>query len=131
MGLVVAVMYVLYNNYKKPYFFHIEAHKPGEAIRLELAQDVTFINKAAMLKTLNQLPDNSKVIIDASRSIHIDHDVIEIIEDFQTNAPTRGIEVEVIDLVEVKIVNQHKQFAAKVLNGGTKTNGKLELANAN
>lgn len=132
MGLVVAVMYVLYNNYKKPYFINVEEHEPGEPIRLELAQDVTFINKAAMLKTLNQLPNNNKVIIDASRSVHIDQDVLEIIEDFKSSAPHRGIEVEIIDREQIGIKNQVKQFEAKILsNASNGNNGNLEVANAN
>jgi len=66
-------------------------------IRLELSEDVTFLNKANILKTLNQMPNNTKVIIDASRCIEIEHDVNEIIEDFVEGAKYRNIEVEVIN----------------------------------
>jgi MFS superfamily sulfate permease-like transporter len=100
LGLVVAIFYVLYNNYKKPYFFHPETHEPGAPIVLELSEDVTFLNKASILQTLNHLPEDSKVIIDATNSIDIDLDVIEIIEDFKTNAAYRGIELEIRGLYE-------------------------------
>ncbi|MEN0005702.1 MAG: SulP family inorganic anion transporter [Bacteroidota bacterium] len=95
MGLAVAIFFVLYNNYKKPYFFHPERYKEGEPIIIELAQDVTFINKASILQTLNHLPANSHVIIDASKAIHVDQDVLEIIEDFKQNAVFKEIKLEI------------------------------------
>ena len=102
MGLVFAVFYVLYNNYKKPYFFYPEKHEEGAAIRFELAEDVTFLNKASILQTLNHFPENSKVIIDATNSVNIDLDVIEIIEDFRQNAQYKNIELEILGLYEQK-----------------------------
>jgi len=97
LGMVVAIFYVLYKNYQKPYLLDITNGPEGEVIRLELSQDVTFLNKANILKTLNQMPNGTKVIIDASRCIEIEHDVNEIIEDFIEGAPYRDIEVEVIN----------------------------------
>ncbi|HMQ89921.1 MAG TPA: SulP family inorganic anion transporter [Flavilitoribacter sp.] len=96
LGLAVAIFYILRNNYKKPYFFHPEEHANGEVIRIELAEDVTFLNKADILQTLNHLPENSRVVIDASRTVNIDQDVIEIVEDFESVAPLRNIDLTVI-----------------------------------
>ncbi|MEM6320145.1 MAG: SulP family inorganic anion transporter [Bacteroidota bacterium] len=96
LGMVVAIFYVLYKNYQKPYQFDISKEGDRQVIRLELSEDVTFLNKANILKTLNQIPDNTKVIIDASRSIEIDKDVVEIISDFKQGAQYKDIEVEFI-----------------------------------
>ncbi len=123
LGLVVAIFFVLYNNYKRPYLFKESEYKSGEPIRLELAEDVTFLHKANILKTLSQIPDNSTVIIDASRSINIDQDVIEIIEDFKASAQYRSIEVQSISRKNPSLPDQVKQFQVAVLNG-TQTNGK-------
>lgn len=95
LGLTVAVFHILYKNYKKPYFFHPEKHKDGEPIVLELSEDVTFLNKASILQTLNHLPSNSRVIIDATNTMDIDLDVIEIIDDFKENAKYKNINLEV------------------------------------
>jgi MFS superfamily sulfate permease-like transporter len=123
LGLVVAIFFVLYNNYKRPYLFKESEYKAGEPIRLALAEDVTFLHKANILKTLSQIPDNSTVIIDASRSINIDQDVIEIIEDFKANAKYRSIEVQSISRQNPALPDQVKQFQVAVLNG-THSNGK-------
>jgi len=96
LGMVVAIFYVLYKNYQKPYLLDITEGPEGEVIRLELSEDVTFLNKANILKTLNQMPNGTKVIIDASRCIEIEHDIHEIIEDFIAGAEYKDIEVEVI-----------------------------------
>jgi len=108
LGLVVAVMYILYNNYKKPFLFESEKHLKGKILHLKLAEDVTFINKASILNTLGQVPDGSKVIIDASNSINICQDVIEIIEEFKTSAEYRDIDVEVKEREKKGIQNQRR-----------------------
>lgn len=108
IGLVVAIFYILYNNYKKPFLFDSVRDVKGDTIRLTLAEDVTFINKASIQRTLSQIPDGAKVIIDASNSINIDQDVVEIIEEFQTSAEFRNIAIELIEFNSVKIKNQQR-----------------------
>lgn len=105
LGLVVAIFYILYNNYRKPFLFRREDHIDKNTIRLELAEDVTFLNKASIQRTLNALPEGAHVIIDGSKTINIDYDVIEIIEDFKTNAQYKDIKLEVIELSSVKLPN--------------------------
>ena len=110
LGLAVAIFYILYDNYKKPFLFHSDKHIKDGVIRLALAEDVTFINKASIQRTLMQIPDGAKVIIDASKCINIDHDVIEIIEEFQTNAQHRDIELKIIEREVKGVSNQVKEL---------------------
>lgn len=98
LGLVVAVYFVLYNNYKKPYFFHSEDQEQDQPIRLKLAEDVTFLNKASILQTLHHIPEGRDVIIDGSRTVNIDQDVLEIFEDFKTTAEEREIQLHFVGL---------------------------------
>jgi MFS superfamily sulfate permease-like transporter len=126
IGLVVAIFFVLYNNYKKPFLFETDKHLKDGAIHLELAEDVTFINKASIQRTLTQIPDGAKVIIDASKTINMDHDVVEIIEEFQTNAEIRDIEVTIIDRKKKGVKNQVKEVEHAFANNLIPTNGKLK-----
>jgi SulP family sulfate permease len=64
---------------------------------LVLAEEVSFFNKASLLNSLDKIPAQSKVIIDCSNSKSIDYDIIEIINDYEMNAKTKGIEVEKIN----------------------------------
>lgn len=115
LGLAVAIFYILYNNYKKPFLFKKEDIKDG-SIRLTLAEDVTFINKANIQRTLNQIPDGSKVIIDASKSINIDFDVLEIIEEFEINAKYRDIDFKMIEREQKGVKNQVKAIENALIN---------------
>lgn len=129
LGLVVAIFYVLYNNYKKPYFFYPEKHEDGAPIRFELAEDVTFLNKASILQTLNHLPENSKVVIDATNTVNIDLDVVEIIEDFRQNAQYKNIELEVQGLYEEKKPKDSVRDFAQLVRNGNGSNTELVMQN--
>ncbi len=99
-GMIVAVFIILRNNFKLPYKMKKDTLEGKETIRVVLAEDVSFLNKAAIRKFLAQIPDNTHVIIDASNNHFIHPDAIEIIEDFLVNAKVRNIKVDVIDLYE-------------------------------
>ncbi|MEM1219862.1 MAG: SulP family inorganic anion transporter [Bacteroidota bacterium] len=124
MGLVVGIIQILWNNYKIPYHFSPEDYEPGKPIRIQLSEDVSFLNKASIQRTLDQLPDDSTVIIDASRARSIHPDIIEIIENFEENAKTRDIEVQLNDLVNSSH-NPVSQFESTVagVKGNEKSNG--------
>ena len=82
IGLVVSIFFILRGNMKLAYFFKKEKHHEGETIHMDLAQEVSFLNKAAIKQTLAHLPKNSKLIIDAANTVYIDYDVLELIRDF-------------------------------------------------
>lgn len=82
VGLVVSIIFILRGNMKLAYFFKKDKHHEGETIRIDLAQEVSFLNKAAIKQTLAHLPENSRLIIDAANTVYIDYDVLELIRDF-------------------------------------------------
>ncbi len=94
-GMVVAVFFILRENLKTPYFFRSEEYMEGDIIHINLAQEVSFLNKAAIKLTLEALPEDSYVIIDASENVYMDHDVVELIREFKdVKAADRGIRVD-------------------------------------
>ncbi|WP_020535933.1 SulP family inorganic anion transporter [Lewinella cohaerens] len=97
IGMVVAIFYILLNNYKTPYFVE-DKRKDAGIIHLELAEDVSFLNKASMLLSLKKLPRNSKVVIDATQTLHIDYDIKEIIMEYKANAAYKNIDLSFIGL---------------------------------
>lgn len=96
MGLVVAIMQILWNNYKIPYHFDPNSYVEGEPVRIQLSEDVTFLNKASIMQTLNHMPDGSHIIIDGSKAKNVHPDVFEIIDDFKVNAITRDIKLDCV-----------------------------------
>ncbi|TWW02404.1 SulP family inorganic anion transporter [Chitinophaga pinensis] len=83
LGMAVSVIAILRGNIRSSYFFRKEKYKAGESIILELAQEVSFLNKASILLTLDHMPENSTVVIDGSKTTYIDFDVLETIREFK------------------------------------------------
>jgi MFS superfamily sulfate permease-like transporter len=102
LGMIVAIFIILRNNFTIPFKMQKENLEGKDRIKIVLSEDVSFLNKASILKTLNQLPDHTSVEIDARNAKFIHLDVIEIIEDFQVNAKLRNIKVKIIDLYKDK-----------------------------
>jgi len=98
MGLIVGVFEILYSNSKKPYALTHMEENGSSKMYIELAENLTFLSKASMMETISHIPDNSKVLIDASRSYFIHPDIREIISDFGKNAEYRNIQLEVTGL---------------------------------
>lgn len=91
-GIIAACGAILHGNLKNSYFFHKDKHHEGDIIKIRLSEEVSFLNKAALRQTLNHLPENSSVVIDASHTDYIDFDVLELIKEFRDiRAPLKKI----------------------------------------
>lgn len=84
LGIVISIIFILRGNLKKAYYFRKEQYADGDVIHIDLAQEVSFLNKAAIKLTLNKIPEKSKVIIDASDTVYIAHDILDLIHEFKT-----------------------------------------------
>jgi MFS superfamily sulfate permease-like transporter len=83
LGMVINIIFILIGNSKRAYHFRKEEYQDGDVIHIDLAQEVSFLNKAAIKNTLNELPENSRVIINAEQTAYIAHDVLDLINDFK------------------------------------------------
>jgi MFS superfamily sulfate permease-like transporter len=95
LGMVVAVLVILFENFRLPFEITNVPQERGERVQIALAQQVTFLNKASVLKTLDSIPDDSSVEIDASESVFVHPDVVELIDNFVIGAEAKNIEVVV------------------------------------
>jgi len=96
LGMVAALFAILRTHYMNSHFMHIEEKdKDGgvHEVKIQLAEEVTFLNRAAILKELEQIPNGTHVIIEEFHSFFIDQDVLEIVADFEENATRRDIKV--------------------------------------
>lgn len=97
IGMAIAIFYILQGNMKRAYYYSREELEDADEVKLKLAEEVSFLNKAAIKKTLKNIKPDSKVIIDASSTSYITSDVIELIQDFANiRAQEENIEVELI-----------------------------------
>ncbi|NSL89460.1 SulP family inorganic anion transporter [Chitinophaga sp. Mgbs1] len=102
IGMAVSVLAILRGNMKSSYYFRKEKYQTGDSIRLELAQEVSFLNKASILLTLDHLPNDTTVVIDAHKTAYIDFDVLQTIREFkEIKAPQKNIKVILTGFKEV------------------------------
>jgi MFS superfamily sulfate permease-like transporter len=90
IGCVVGLFFVIRSNFKSAVFVVSDANR----YLFRLRKDVSFLNKPIIKNKLEQIPENSSVLIDATRADFIDKDIVEVIEDFLKHAPLKGIHVE-------------------------------------
>ena len=92
---------------KQAYNFKKEEHLEGETILLELAQEVSFLKKAAIKRVLRDLPERANLVVNASRTVYIDHDVLELLRDFlRTGSKERNIKVRLVGFREAYKVEE-------------------------
>jgi MFS superfamily sulfate permease-like transporter len=83
LGIIISVIFILKGNMQRAYKLRKEELQDGDIIHIDLSQEVSFLNKAAIKSTLAAIPKNSKVIINASDTVYIAHDVLDLINDFK------------------------------------------------
>lgn len=99
LGMMVGIFYILRVNFRNPFFYRLEKNGSKQVLTMNLAEQVSFLNKAAIQYRLTHLPDHIRtVVIDGSNSRFIDHDVLEVIYNFKENAYTKGIEVNIVNI---------------------------------
>ena len=114
LGMAISIIFILRGNLKRAYNFRKEEYEAGDIIHIDLAQEVSFLNKAAIKSTLNDLPENSKVIINASDTVYIAHDVLDLIKEFKDiRAKEENIKVKLVgfkDAYELENTDGHVFF---------------------
>lgn len=97
LGMIISIIYVLKGNMQRAYKFKKEEYHDGDVIHIELAQEVSFLNKAAIKSTLASIPEHASVEINASDTVYIAHDVLDLITDFkEIRAKEENIKVKLV-----------------------------------
>jgi MFS superfamily sulfate permease-like transporter len=120
LGLAVGIVTILINSYKNSHFLHMEDKSNGvHRIKMELAEEVTFLNKAAIQRELYSLPENTYLTLDVTKTKALDLDVLEILDDFSVTAEERKINIKLIS-ERGTVENPHsyrKFFGVNVFEG--------------
>jgi len=97
LGLAVGIIVILIKSFQNSHFLHIEDKSNGKhRIKMTLAEEVTFFNKATILKELDNLPRDTFLELDVRKTRFLDNDIIEILEDFSEKARNRNIDIKLI-----------------------------------
>ncbi len=91
VGIAVGLFFMIRSNFRSSVF--VVSDQNNYLVRLR--KDVSFLNKPTIKRKLDEVPEGSHVIIDASRADFIDKDIIEEINNFILYAHLKAIKVEV------------------------------------
>lgn len=106
-GLITAIGAILMKNLKNSFYFHDGTNDKDGSIKIELTEEVSFLNKASIREKLDQIPEGRTVTIDASKTFYIDFDVLEIIKEYRDiKAPLNNVTCELIGFKDNYNINQ-------------------------
>lgn len=105
IGMVFGIFFTLHHSYRNSYYMKdvVTSENNIETHHIVLAQEVSFFNKASIMKALDSISENSRVIIDCSNSKAIAYDVLEFIEHYRSNAKLKNITVETVSYIKPEL----------------------------
>jgi len=96
IGLGVAIFFILKRSYENALYSHI--HEEEEENRhktvIQFGEVVSFFNKGHLHQRLNEIEEDSVVIIDGTKNEYLDYDILDLFDDFKDNARSKNIELE-------------------------------------
>jgi len=111
IGVLIGVVYSIYFLIKHTYRagFVIKERNEGHSkhYTIELALNVSFLNKKRIMETLDKIPEYSVVEIIGTDSVYIDNDILEIFQDFKSKAHNKHIQLTLKDIPEVQTIELH------------------------
>ncbi|MFO7719461.1 MAG: SulP family inorganic anion transporter [Gillisia sp.] len=112
LGLAVGIVTILINSYKNSHFLNIEDKSDGlRRIYMHLAEEVTFLNKAAIQRELYALPEDTYLTLDVTKTKALDLDVLEILDDFAIVAESRNITIKLVsERGEIENPKSYREF---------------------
>ncbi len=90
IGCAAGLFFVMHSNFKSA----VMVMNDGNKYLFRLRKDVSFLNKPVVKRKLELVPEDSAILIDATRADHIDRDVVEVIGDYMKHAPLKNIRVQ-------------------------------------
>jgi carbonic anhydrase/SulP family sulfate permease len=111
IGLGTSLAFILHSNFRRPLRRFMEQHVGGEVLRVELANQVSFLNRAVLEQTLNGIPAGGHVVLDARNTDYIDPDILDLIDDFRTQtAPARNVFLSLVGFKDHYVMDDHIQY---------------------
>lgn len=115
LGIFISIIFIMKGNLKRAYSFRKQEYVDGDVIHIDLAQEVSFLNKAAIKSTLNDIPENSKVIINAQDTVYIAHDVLDLIKEFKKiRAKEENIKIKLVGFKKAYQLENSEETLNKV-----------------
>jgi MFS superfamily sulfate permease-like transporter len=118
IGLIASLFFILQSSYFKSLWTSVEEVDGKKVHRITLAERVFFINKGKLQTVIQDIAPDSKVIVDASNTVYMDQDVMDIFNDFKQHAPFDNIEIEWLEPPESDGKRKDPARVQDIVNAG-------------
>lgn len=110
IGLGISFFYILKSNSQARIDIYKEMYPTGETSRLVLPQQMTFLNKGALVAELASIPKSSQLIIDARYTQYIDKEILEVLKEFKDEVSNKQIALNIIGLEDSYKIHNYIDF---------------------
>lgn len=107
IGIGYSIYFLIKHTYRAGFTMSEKMEGHIKHIQIDLALNVSFLNKKKFLEMLDGLPEYSVVEINGSDSVYIDRDVLEIFQDFKAKAHNKHIQLVLKDIPAVETIELH------------------------
>ena len=107
IGIGYSIYFLIKHTYRAGFSIKEKTEGHNRHFIIELALNVSFLNKKRFLEMLDNIPEYSIVDINGSDSVYIDRDILEIFQDFKTKAHNRHIQLTLTGIPEVETIELH------------------------
>ena len=98
IGIVIGLIFVIKTNFQSA--ISVTEHKGNYLVKLQ--KDVSFLNKALILRKLSRIPNGASVLINARRAQFIDTDIMEVLLDFINTSDDKNMTILTEGLFDVE-----------------------------
>lgn len=111
VGMAISTAFILHSNLRRPLRRIVEKHVAGDVLRIELGNQVSFLNRASLVQALDAVPRGGQALIDATHTDYIDPDVLSLIADYRdSRAPAHGVKLSLVGFKERYQLEDDIQF---------------------
>jgi MFS superfamily sulfate permease-like transporter len=102
-----SIYFLIKHTYRAGFTVREKMEGKTRHFSIDLALNVSFLNKKRLSVQLDQIPEYSIVEITGTKSVYIDHDILEIFQQFKSKAYQKHIQLILHDIAEVETINLH------------------------
>jgi MFS superfamily sulfate permease-like transporter len=107
IGVTYAIYFLIKHTYRAGYSLKEKTEGDVHYYTIDLALNVSFLNKRRFRELLDRIPEQAVVTIDGTNSVYIDTDILEIFHDFKTKANNRHIDLTLKGIPDVETIELH------------------------
>jgi MFS superfamily sulfate permease-like transporter len=107
IGFAYSIFFLVKHTYRAGFSLQESSRGHIRHFTVNLALNVSFLNKERIKLMLDGIPPYSEVVINGQNSVYIDHDILEIIQDYRAKAHQRHIELSLVNIPEVQTIELH------------------------